>query len=512
MGEDVDLLVRAAQDGDAEATERLVAAHLPLLYNVVGWALDGHADVDDVVQDSVLRALGGLDGLREPGRFRSWLVSIAMNQVRRRWSALQRGTPMDPEDLARVAASEADFAEAAVLRLELSGQRREIAEATRWLDAGERDLLGLWWLEASGHLSRAELADALGLPAAHAAVRVQRMKKQLATCRAVVRVVAAAPRCEALGPVLARWDGRPSPLWRKRVAKHIRGCRVCGARERDLLPPEALLAGLVMVPLPAAHPLHSFATALATGGSSGAGAASSTAASSTAASSTAASSTAASSTAASSGAGGAAKGGVAAASKWAAGAAVAGVAGAAVIFWGMGDSPDPPPRSADPPAVAQRTPSRTPEPHPGATSVREHLARPTKKPAKAPASTVEQQVVRLVNENRARAGCRPLRVSPALHKAAQAHAQDMASRRALDHRGAGGDDPGDRITAAGFRWSAWAENIAQGQTSPPAVVTAWMNSAGHRANILNCRLTMIGVGVVRGSGGPWWTQDFATPA
>ncbi|GAA2142225.1 sigma-70 family RNA polymerase sigma factor [Actinomadura napierensis] len=490
MGEDVDLLVRAAQDGDPEATERLVAEHLPLLYNVVGWALDGHADVDDVVQDSVLRALGGLDGLREPGRFRSWLVSIAMNQVRRRWTSLQRGTPMDPEAIARVAASEADFAEAAVLRLELSGQRREIAEATRWLDAGERDLLGLWWLEASGHLSRAELADALGLSAAHAAVRVQRMKKQLATCRAVVRAVAAEPRCEALGPVLARWDGVPSPLWRKRVAKHIRGCRVCGARQRDLLPPEALLAGLVMVPLPAAHPLHSLATALSAG-STGVGTAPSSAAVSS---------------------GGAAKGGGVAAAKWGAGAAVAGVTGAAVIFWSMQGSPGEQPRRDDPPVAAQRTPSRTPKPEPGSTSVKESIARPSKKPAKAPASSIEQQVVRLVNQNRAKAGCRPLRVSPALHKAAQAHAQDMASRRALDHRGAGGDDPGDRITAAGFRWSAWAENIAQGQASPPAVVTAWMNSAGHRANILNCRLTMIGVGVVHGSGGPWWTQDFATPA
>lgn len=494
VGEDVDLLVRAAQDGDPEARERLVAEHLPLLYNVVGWALDGHADVDDVVQDSVLRALGGLHGLREPGRFRSWLVSIAMNQVRRRWTSLQRGTPMDPDAIARVAASEADFAEAAVLRLELSGQRREIAEATRWLDAGERELLGLWWLEASGHLTRSELADALGVSAAHAAVRVQRMKKQLATCRAVVRVVGAERRCEALVPVLARWDGRPSPLWRKRVAKHVRGCRDCGSRQRDLLPPEALLAGLVMVPLPAAHPLHALPAALtatstptAAGAASGAG------------------------TAGTAGTAGAGKGAGLAAAKWVAGAAAVGVAGAAVVFWGTrGGSPAEPPPRDDPPAAAHRTPSRTPAPRPGAASVKEHIAPP--RPSKAAEQTVEQQVVALVNRNRAKAGCRPLRVSPALHKAAQAHTEDMASRHVLDHRGADGDDPGARITAAGFRWSAWAENIAQGQASPPAVVTAWMNSSGHRANILNCRLTMIGVGVVRGSGGPWWTQDFATPA
>jgi uncharacterized protein YkwD len=53
-----------------------------------------------------------------------------------------------------------------------------------------------------------------------------------------------------------------------------------------------------------------------------------------------------------------------------------------------------------------------------------------------------------------------------------------------------------------------AENIAEGQQTPAAVMTAWMNSAGHRANILDCSLTTLGVGVATGSGGPWWTQDF----
>ncbi len=132
-----------------------------------------------------------------------------MNQVRRRWTSQRGRTPMDPQAMAQVAGAEDDFAELAVLRLELSEQRREIAEATRWLDADERELLALWWLEASGHLTRSELADGLGVSAPHAAVRVQRMKKQLATCRAVVRVVSGR-RCAALVPVLDGWDGRPS--------------------------------------------------------------------------------------------------------------------------------------------------------------------------------------------------------------------------------------------------------------------------------------------------------------
>lgn len=502
VGTDVDVLVRAAQDGDAGAREQLVADHLPLLYNVVGWALGGHADVDDVVQESVLRALGGLGGLREPARFRSWLVSIAMNQVRRRWSAQRAGTPMDPQAMAQVAGTEDDFAGLAVLRLELSEQRREIAEATRWLDAGERELLGLWWLEASGHLTRRELADGLGLPVAHAAVRVQRMKKQLATCRAVVRVVSGR-RCGGLEPVLAGWDGRPSPLWRKRIAKHIRDCRSCTARQRDLAPPEALLAGLVMVPMPADSSLHAVLTGLHSlldAGNAAAGAGNAASGAGTTASGAGTSSTGATHSAT-----GAVKSSAGAA-RWVAGAAAAGVA-AAVVYWSLPEPVDPvrPAPDAAAPAPVQRTTPSTPPPTPEAAPDKARVT-----PPRAPA-TVEQRVVTLVNAQRAAAGCPPLRVSPELHRAAQRHSEDMASHRVLDHRGSGGDGPGERITAAGFRWSAWAENIARGPSGPPAVVNTWMDSSGHRANILNCGFTKVGIGVVQGSGGPWWTQVFATP-
>ena len=194
------------------------------------------------------------------------------------------------------------------------------------------------------------------------------------------------------------------------------------------------------------------------------------------------------------------------AARWAATAAVAAGA-AAVVYWSLPEPDDPARPAPDAAATApvQRTPPHTPAPTPESAPDKARVA-----PRRTPA-TVEQRVVTLVNAERAAAGCRPLRVSPALHRAAQRHSADMASRRVLDHRGAGGDDPGDRITAAGFAWSAWAENIARGRPTPSAVVDGWMNSQGHRANILNCRLTTIGVGVVRGAGGPWWTQVFATP-
>ena len=77
-----------------------------------------------------------------------------------------------------------------------------------------------------------------------------------------------------------------------------------------------------------------------------------------------------------------------------------------------------------------------------------------------------------------------------------------------------GRTPFDRMTAAGYRYSTAAENIAAGQRTPQDVMTAWMNSPGHRANILNCALRQIGVGYATGSSsqyGVYWTQDFGTP-
>ncbi|WP_338146856.1 sigma-70 family RNA polymerase sigma factor, partial [Streptomyces boncukensis] len=244
-------LIAAARAGDQRARERIVADHLPLVYNIVGRALNGHADVDDVVQETMLHALRGLDRLREPERFRSWLVAITMNQLRGYWR--RSGTEEIPagrlEDTHPAAAPGGDFVDLAVLRLGLSGQRREVAQATRWLDESDRALLSLWWLEAAGELTRAEVAAALELTPQHTAVRVQRMKAQLDTARVVVRALATEPRCVLLETAAAGWDGTPSPLWRKRLARHTRDCTVCSGGSSDLVPAERLLIGAALVPL-----------------------------------------------------------------------------------------------------------------------------------------------------------------------------------------------------------------------------------------------------------------------
>ncbi|MFE4307773.1 CAP domain-containing protein [Streptomyces sp. NPDC056891] len=122
-------------------------------------------------------------------------------------------------------------------------------------------------------------------------------------------------------------------------------------------------------------------------------------------------------------------------------------------------------------------------------------------------SSEADQVIALVNAERAKAGCGPLSANATLTRAAQGHSDDMAARDFFDHTNPDGAGPGERVTAAGYPWSTYGENIAMGQSSPEQVMESWMNSPGHRANILNCDFKEIGVGI-HSQGGPYWTQVF----
>lgn len=133
---------------------------------------------------------------------------------------------------------------------------------------------------------------------------------------------------------------------------------------------------------------------------------------------------------------------------------------------------------------------------------------PATRSASAPAdSSVPSAVLALVNQERSKVGCSPLTASSSLASLAQDFSEDMAARGFFDHTDPDGRTPWDRASTAGVRGLA-AENIARGQATAQAVMDSWMNSPGHRANILNCDYRTLGVGVHYGSGGPWWTQDF----
>ncbi|MET9617666.1 sigma-70 family RNA polymerase sigma factor [Kitasatospora indigofera] len=247
--EDVTALVRDAQAGDRRALDHLAALHLPLIYNIVGRALHASADVDDLVQETMLRVVRGLPGLREPERFRSWAVAIAYRQLQEH----ARRRPVElphRHEVADVPDPSTDFADRAVAELVLAGQRRELVRATAWLDPADRQLLALWWQEVSGRLTRSELAAALGLDSAHAAVRVQRMKSQLEAARTVVRALDAEPRCPALTEAARGWDGSTTSVWRKRLTRHTRDCESCGAARGGLVTPEKLLPGLGVLVAP----------------------------------------------------------------------------------------------------------------------------------------------------------------------------------------------------------------------------------------------------------------------
>ncbi len=141
--------------------------------------------------------------------------------------------------------------------------------------------------------------------------------------------------------------------------------------------------------------------------------------------------------------------------------------------------------------------------------------------------SIEQQVIDLTNEQRQQHGCAvALVLSPQLNAAANAHSQDMALHDLFSHTGSNGSTMVSRVVATGYNYSQLAENLAAGPTTAENVVASWMDSPGHRANILNCGLRELGVGYyvqlddqsnVRLDnghlGGPYryyWTQDFGS--
>jgi uncharacterized protein YkwD len=133
-------------------------------------------------------------------------------------------------------------------------------------------------------------------------------------------------------------------------------------------------------------------------------------------------------------------------------------------------------------------------------------------------SPFASEVIALTNQHRAAAGCAPLTVNAKLTAAAQLHSEDMALRDFFSHTGSNNSSLSSRVLAQGYTFSRIAENIAAGYTTPASVINGWMNSSGHRANILNCNLRDIGVGyyfLANDTGSVnyrhYWTQDFGTP-
>ncbi|MFB6831215.1 CAP domain-containing protein [Streptomyces hydrogenans] len=521
--------IRAAQYGDPWACDQVLGAHRPLLHALVSRALDTRpaGAVEAVVRDTLRRAHGSLHTLPYPEAFRPWLLALAVDTTLAHAAAGPDGTG-------------------------------------GWLDTQDAVLASLGSLEGEGWLLRHETTAALQWTPEETALRMETVRARVEAARSVGAALGRRPRCPGLQELTAGWDGRPGAGWRDHLAAHTSRCDACrgvapapvaaapvpgtpvaeewptvgtddvthaydlayelgapapapaatrgpgrGDRRRRRQAEErtrrraAVAAGIAVVAVtggafslyggrdgqeelleanrasvpapdvPLTHDPDSLSSTPATVGAT------------PSASTTTPGRTTASAT----------PGGKKTATARPTTAA-----------------PTPQRTTASPKA----TPPKKPAPPTAAPEPTRTTASPTSGTDPDPGggaqhdngqASAADQVLALVNTERAKAGCGALTANATLARAAQGHSDDMAARDFFDHTNPDGDGPGERVTAAGYPWSTYGENIAMGQTTPEQVMEAWMNSPGHRANILNCDFKELGVGV-HTDGGPYWTQVF----
>lgn len=160
-----------------------------------------------------------------------------------------------------------------------------------------------------------------------------------------------------------------------------------------------------------------------------------------------------------------------------------------------------------PEQVATPAPAPTPAPEQGQEQPNDKSKEENNSQSQQSAlSQFEQKVVELTNQERQKNGLAPLQIDTELSKVAKEKSRDMAANNYFDHNSPNYGSPFDMMKSFGITYRTAGENIAKGQSTPEQVVNAWMNSAGHRANILNGNFTHIGVGYVEQ--GNYWTQQF----
>ena len=159
------------------------------------------------------------------------------------------------------------------------------------------------------------------------------------------------------------------------------------------------------------------------------------------------------------------------------------------------------------PESTPSTPNTTPQQKPESTP-----SKPSTTPEQKPStdfSSYQQQVLDLVNAERTKRGISALTLDSNLSSVATKKSQDMVNKNYFDHTSPTYGSPFDMMKQFGISYRTAGENIAKGQKTPQEVVTAWMNSEGHRKNILNPNFTNLGVGIAKDSKGTtYWTQMF----
>ncbi|HSO54433.1 MAG TPA: sigma-70 family RNA polymerase sigma factor, partial [Actinomycetes bacterium] len=236
-------LVRAATAGDRGAFAAIYDRYADRLHDFCWSVLRDRDEAADATQDAFLVAAERLGQLRDPERLRPWLYAVARSQALRRVRARSRLAPEeDMTDLPDTATGPEQSAHQADLR-------DLVWNAAAGLSERDRALLDLHLRHG---LEGADLGQAIGVEPAHAYVLLTRLRDQVERSLGAL-LVARLGRddCPDLSRVLADWDGRFSPLIRKRVARHVDSCEVCAAARRKLASPLALLAAVPPMPAPA---------------------------------------------------------------------------------------------------------------------------------------------------------------------------------------------------------------------------------------------------------------------
>ncbi|MEY2421035.1 MAG: hypothetical protein QOI95_1102 [Acidimicrobiaceae bacterium] len=236
-------LVGAYLQGDSGAFAQIYDRYGDRIYDFCRSMLRNDADAADAAQDTFVLASQRLGQLRDPERLRAWLYAIARNQAMRTSGKRARVAPV--EDLTMIPAT----GSAVDTGLAADEVRELVWSGAEGLNERDRSILEL---NVRHGLEGQELADAIGTSSSHAYVLLFRVREQIE--RSVGALLVARhgrSDCEELGEILRGWDGRFSPLLRKRVVRHVEACETCGERRRTLVSPLAAYGAVPFLAAPA---------------------------------------------------------------------------------------------------------------------------------------------------------------------------------------------------------------------------------------------------------------------
>jgi RNA polymerase sigma factor (sigma-70 family) len=235
-------LVEAARSGDGSAWGAIYDRYADKLHDHCHRILRDRDEAADALHDAFLAASAHLDQLRDPARLRPWLYSICRHESLRR--VRQRGRVELTDEVDEMRSVDVDMGRCT--RVE---ELQELVwSAAAGLNARDQALLDLNLRQG---LEGQDLADAMGTSLNNSYVMLSRLRDQVERSLGALLIARLGREdCEELDKILDGWDGKFSPLLRKRVARHVDGCDVCGERRASVVSPMALLAAAPLVPAP----------------------------------------------------------------------------------------------------------------------------------------------------------------------------------------------------------------------------------------------------------------------